>query len=72
MIAVLVFSVILLLITLGNYKIMQKEVREGSTCPDEKNEVKNNWKWHKIFLWVSIAGIVIGLIGVLLGYAYID
>lgn len=66
--AVLVFSSIFLVITLLNYKIMQKEVREGSTCQDEINEVKNNWKWHKRFLYGSIAGVIIGLIGTIIQY----
>lgn len=69
MLGVLVFSVIFLLITLYNYKNMQKEVTPGSTCPDEAREVANNWKWHRIWLWVSISGIVIGAVGCILGYA---
>ena len=67
--AVLVFSIILFIITLCNYKLMQKEATDGSTCKDEKEEVKNNWKWHKIFLGISIVGIVVGLVGVILGLA---
>lgn len=66
--AVLVFSVIFLIITLINYKMMQKEVTEGSTCQDEINEVANNWKWHKRFLYGSIIGVVIGLIGTIIQY----
>lgn len=66
--ALLVFSTILLIITLCNYKRMQKNVTEGSTCQDEVNEVENNWKWHYIFLYGSITGIVVGLIGCVLGY----
>ena len=66
--AILVFSFIFLVITLINYKIMQKEVTKGSTCQDEINEVKNNWKWHKIFLYGSSAGVIIGLIGTIIKY----
>ena len=61
--AILVFSTILFIITLCNYKLMQKSVSKNSTCEDEKKEVENNWMWHKIFLWVSIIGIIVGLIG---------
>ena len=66
--AVLVFSTIFLIITLLNYKRMQKEVTEGSTCQDEINEVKNNWKWHRIFLYGSLTGVVMGLIGTIIQY----
>jgi hypothetical protein len=66
--AILIFSTIFLVITLINYKMMQKEVTEGSTCQDEINEVKNNWKWHKIFLYGSIIGVVIGLIGTIIQF----
>lgn len=69
MLGLLLFSAIFLAITLINYKRMQKVVTPGSTCADEKAEVKNNWKWHKIFLWGSIAGVVIGIVGCILGYA---
>lgn len=70
--AVLVFSFIFLVITLINYKRMQKEVTEGSTCQDEINEVKNNWKWHRIFLYGSIIGVIIGLIGTIIQYFILD
>lgn len=66
--AILVFSSIFLVITLFNYKRMQKVVTKGSTCQDEINEVKNNWKWHKIFLYASIIGVVIGLIGTIIEF----
>ena len=67
MLALLLFSTIFLIITLINYKMMQKSPTPGSTCPNEYKEVKNNWKWHKIFLYGSILGIIIGTIGCLLG-----
>ena len=66
--AILVFSLIFFVITLINYKQMQKEVTKNSTCQDEIKEVKNNWKWHKIFLYGSSSGIIIGLIGVIIQY----
>jgi hypothetical protein len=66
--AILIFSTIFLVITLINYKMMQKEVTEGSTCQDEINEVKNNWKWHKRFLYGSITGVIVGLIGTIIQY----
>lgn len=66
--SLLFFGTIFLIITILNYFRMQKEVTEGSKCPEEVSEVKSNWKNFWVFLIVSIAMVVIGGIGYLLGY----
>ena len=70
MLGVLVFSLILLAITIGNYIRMQKVVSPNATCPNEAAEVENNWRWHKRFMWISCIGVAIGAIGCLIGYFF--
>ena len=63
--ALLIFSSIFLIITLINNKIMKKDEieRSKSIYPPEIEDIDVNWKWDKIFLYGSLIGIVIGLIG---------